>query len=135
MKRQPTTLTTVLVLTTVAVLTLGLSGCKSNSETEPEEATDTGSEFTQNEPEPAPVEPVAVAEPVQVAVTIPPVYFDFDRSEIRSDNTDTLKTGASPPTSRLSWEQLRFEFTRLDTRTGRPHPKRSWPCRSLSDRR
>jgi outer membrane protein OmpA-like peptidoglycan-associated protein len=96
MKRQPTTLTTAFVLITVAVLTLGLSGCQSNSEEEGEEPEGNTSEFDPGitEPDRASESEVVVTEVVEVDLTIAPVYFDFDRSEIRSDNSGTLKSGA-----------------------------------------
>jgi peptidoglycan-associated lipoprotein len=96
MKRQPTTLTTAFVLITVAVLTLGLSGCQSNSEEEGEEPEGNTSEFDPGitEPDRASESEVVVTEVVEVELTIAPVYFDFDRSEIRSDNSGTLKSGA-----------------------------------------
>lgn len=93
MKRQtfshPNPVISGLALSVVAALTIGLSGCASSEDKNANKAN-TGSEFSD-----------AGATAVEVDVIeevdwtgIAPVYFDFDKSDIRADATATLRGAA-----------------------------------------
>lgn len=83
-----------LVLCVAAALTIGLSGCASTEEETPAEP-DTGSEFSDaGATADTMVEETVVAETVEW-VGIEPVYFDFDRSDIRQDAVGTLRGAAT----------------------------------------
>jgi len=93
MKRSSLTLNTRYLLSLTAIVLLGLTGCAGTSDKE-EPAPDTGSEFSDagaTAPPPKPVEK-PVAAPL---VVIDPVYFDFDKSNIRPDAVPVLKDAAS----------------------------------------
>jgi len=83
-----------LALCAAAALLIGLSGCASTEEETP--PPDTGSEFEDAGAtvEPEPVQKT-VKEEVDEWVGIEPVYFDFDKSEIRPDAVPTLRTAAT----------------------------------------
>lgn len=83
-----------LVLCVAAALTIGLSGCKSTEEPTPSEPS-TGSEFSDaGATSDTLVEETTVTETVEW-VGIEPVYFDFDKSDIRSDAAGTLRAAAT----------------------------------------
>jgi len=98
MKRLIPTLTTGLVPTLVAALLVGLSGCQTTT-TEPapppppptpdSEFQDAGATEA-----PAPEAPAPEPPPV-VTISIDPVYFDFDKSDIRPDAAATLRAAAA----------------------------------------
>jgi peptidoglycan-associated lipoprotein len=90
MKRQPITLSTGIVLIAAAVLTFGLAGCQTKTDEAEDTPPDTGSEFADAgataEPEPEPVPVAAVVE-----FSADPVYFDFDKSDVRDDQVGTVR--------------------------------------------
>ncbi len=93
MKRLSLTRATGSVFTLVAVLVLGLSGCQTTEEpvVEPPPAT---SEFTDADTAPPPVEPETPVAAPRTVISIAPVYFDFDKSDVQGDSVETLKTAA-----------------------------------------
>jgi peptidoglycan-associated lipoprotein len=92
MKRQFLTLSTGLVLALVATMTIALSGCQSTSKNEVEEsAAPPPSEFDDARATAKPKSPPPKPQTLNVA----PVYFDFDKSDIRPDARPTLKTAHS----------------------------------------
>ncbi len=80
-----------IVLTAATAGLLFLAGCQTTTDTpEPAEpAPDTGSEFDQGD---TPVEPVRDASPADLGFGT--AYFDYNRSEIRDDMRDVLKSNA-----------------------------------------
>jgi peptidoglycan-associated lipoprotein len=96
MKRQslllPRPVLKGLVLSFAAAMLIGLSGCASTEEDAPPPA-DTGSEFSDAG---ATTQPAAMDDTSDVSewVGIEPVYFDFDKSEIRKDAVPTLRDAA-----------------------------------------
>ena len=95
MKRQtfshPNPILGGLVLSVVAALTIGLSGCASSEDEDANKPT-TGSEFS--DAGATVIEEVEVVEEVEWT-GIAPVYFDFDKSDIRSDAVPTLRGAAT----------------------------------------
>lgn len=94
MKRQtfshPNPIFVGLALSFVAALTIGLSGCASSEDKNANKAN-TGSEFSD-----AGATVVEVDEEVEVSWNgIAPVYFDFDKSDIRGDAVPTLRGAAT----------------------------------------
>lgn len=81
-----------LVLCLAAAFVFGLAGCASTEEETPTEP-DTGSEFS-DAGATAEVEETMVVEEVEW-VGIEPVYFDFDKSDIRQDAVPTLRAAAT----------------------------------------
>jgi len=85
------------VLSIAAALILGLSGCASTSEEDTAPTPDTGSEFDDAaaSADTEAVEITEVSEEVVMEIDIEPVYFDFDRSDIRNDSVSKLRGGAN----------------------------------------
>lgn len=88
---QPNPVISGLVLSVVAALTIGLSGCASSEDKDANQPT-TGSEFS--DAGATVVEEVEVVEEVAEWTGISPIYFDFDKSDIRPDAVPVLR-GAS----------------------------------------
>ena len=95
MTRQPSTLSTGFVLSIATALIFALSGCASTSEEDTAPTPDTGSEFDDAAAS-AQTEVVEIAEvSEEIVIDVEPVYFDFDRSDIRDDEVGTLRGAAS----------------------------------------
>ena len=90
MKRIDSTLRTALLLAVAAALVLLTNGCASTPEEEP--APETPSEFDDAADQQRAETVSAVNEAL---VEIANVYFDFDKSDIRPDAVDILRTGAT----------------------------------------
>jgi peptidoglycan-associated lipoprotein len=99
MKRQSSMLSTGFVLSIATALILGLSGCNTTTDDEAAPEADTGSEFDDAAASNEVVEETVVVEAIEANVDIDPVYFDYDRSEIRNDSVSTLRDGASQLTN------------------------------------
>jgi peptidoglycan-associated lipoprotein len=82
---------TATMIAIAAAFVMAFAGCQSTPEEEP--PPEPPSEFD-DASEPEPEAAVPVAEPVVVDVDIATVYFDFDKSDIRSDAVDGLRVGA-----------------------------------------
>ena len=80
-----------LVLCFVTALLIGLVGCASTEEKKDDAST--GSEFSDAGATNV-VEETDITE-INEWIDVPPVYFDFDKSNIRPDAVDTLRTGAT----------------------------------------
>lgn len=78
----------VRVAAVATVLLVGGLGCQTTQETK-QQAPETGSEWSESPP---PSTPSTETKPVGKLQT---VYFDFDKSEIRSDARETLKRDAA----------------------------------------
>ena len=83
-----------LVLCVASALVIALGGCASTEEEAPAEPS-TGSEFSDaGATAPVVEESTLVVESVEW-VGMEPVYFDFDKSDIRADAVDELRSGAA----------------------------------------
>ena len=94
MKRTLLTRTTVLRLTLATALVIALGGCASTPEEEPE-SDGTGSEFSDAGATTPDTETVEDTQVARGATTVAPVYFEFDRSDIRSEAKAGLRQAAS----------------------------------------
>ncbi len=88
-----------LVLLPFAVLACTTSGSK-----DPGTGTPTGSEFKD-----APQPPEPPRSSADAAAMLQPVYFDFDRSEIRSDAKPVLRANAKAIQDNEGWGRIRVE--------------------------
>jgi peptidoglycan-associated lipoprotein len=80
-------------LALATALVVGLSGCASTPEEEPEDAG-TGSEFSDAAATTPDRETADDTKASRAAVMIAPVYFDFDRSDIRANAKGALRDAA-----------------------------------------
>ncbi|MBW2230450.1 MAG: OmpA family protein [Deltaproteobacteria bacterium] len=96
MNRQSATALPGIVLCLVAAATFSLIGCASSTEVEDTTASDTGSEFTDAgaSADTGGEEDTAAAGSAKW-MSIKPILFDFDRSDIRQDAVPTLKQAAT----------------------------------------
>jgi peptidoglycan-associated lipoprotein len=94
MKREYRTLPTGFVLSVAVALILGLSGCASSSKKD-EVPAETGSEFSDAGATDTSrdVEDTSASDRLP-ALSVRPIYFDFDRSEIREDAVPMLRGAA-----------------------------------------
>ena len=87
---------------TVAVLALGMAGCKSTPEKTPETAgSGTGSEFDDGTP--------SRSEQTMPAAGLETVYFDYDRYDIRSDAKTMLRQNADSILQNSAWGTVTIE--------------------------